>query len=257
MSDRETKLNVGAIVVATGFDPFDPSALTQYGYGTIPDVITALEYERLLSRTGPSGGLLKRPSDGEPVRRIAFLQCVGSRDMRHAPYCSRVCCRFATQEAVVAHRRDPDIRSTIFYADLRAASKGAQDIVHEATEHHHVRYVRARVAEVTSTDLGRPVVRYDDIDSGGAGSLDVDLVVLVAALVPRRGVVELSELLQVDLDEYGFVETDPFSPAVTSRPGVFVCGFCRGPADVTDSVAQASAAAAQAAEYVTAPQTVR
>ena len=256
MPDRVLDLQVGAIIVATGFSPLDPSVLTPYGYGRIPNVITSLEYERLMNASGPTGGRLLRPSDGIPAKELAFIQCVGSRDMRHNRFCSAVCCMFGTQEAIVAHRHDPEVRSTIFYRDLRMASKGFEESAREAIQKHNVRYVRARVAEITLVAHERPILWYDDISSGGAGALAVDLVVLVMGLVPRQGVREMAELLGIEVDENGFVKTDPFLPTDTTRAGVFACGFCRGPADITESVAQGSAAAARAAEIVMAPQPV-
>jgi len=254
MPDKTVELDVGAIIVATGFVPLDPSDLTPYGYGRIPNVITSLEYERLVNASGPTGGQLLRPSDGLPVKDLAFIQCVGSRDVRHSAFCSSVCCMFGTQEAIVAHRHDPEVRSTIFYRDLRMATKGSEDIVEEALQKHNVRYARARVAEITLVAHERPILWYDDIESGGAGALAVDLVVLVMGLVPRQGAEEMAEVLGIELDENNFVKTAPFLPTDTTRPGVFACGFCRGPADITESVAQASAAAARAAEIVMAPQ---
>lgn len=255
--DECVELNVGAIVVATGFDPFDASVLEPFGYGRIPNVITSLEYERLLSGSGPTQGRLMRPSDGGPVKEISFIQCVGSRDVRHNPFCSSVCCMFATQEAIVAHRRDPEVQSTIYYRDLRAANKGADETLRAAREDHGVRYVRSRVGEITTGADGRPVIWYDDIHAGSKVSKPVDLVVLVMGLIPKRGAGKVSNLLGIDLDDYGFVDTDPFMPTDTSRPGVFTCGFCRGPANITESVAQASAAAARAAEIVMAPRFAR
>ena len=164
---------------------------------------------------------------------------------------------FATQEAIVANRRDPEVQSTIYYRDLRAANKGADETLREAREDHGVRYVRSRVGEITTGSDGRPVIWYDDIEAGTKVSKPVDLVVLVMGLIPKRGARELSELLDIDLDDYGFVDTEHFLPTDTSRPGVFTCGFCRGPANITEAVAQASAAAARAAEIAMAPRLAR
>jgi len=252
MSDETLELEVGAIVVATGFDPFDPSTVTEYGYGRYRNVVTSLEYERLISASGPTHGHLVRPSDGAPAKRLGFVQCVGSRDIKHNRFCSSVCCMYATKEAILANEHDREVRSVILYTDLRAAGKGFQKYVARAESEYGVRYVRARVGEVIEDEDGSPIILYEDMDSGGMGSEKVDLVVLAIGLVPRRGTRELADLLGIELDAYGFVLTDPFSPADTTRPGVFVCGYCRGPADILESVAQASGAAARAAETVRA-----
>ena len=248
--DQEIALHVGAIVVATGFDPFDPSVVRQYGYGKYRNVITSLEYERLISASGPTGGHLQRLSDKEPAKRLGFIQCVGSRDMKHNRFCSSVCCMYATKEAILANEHDREARSTIFYTDLRAAGKGFQEYVARAEREYNVTYVRSRVAEITQDENESPIIWYEDTPSGQVGSETVDLVVLAISLVPRRGAKELAALLGVELDEYNFIKTDPFSPTDTTRPGVFACGYCRGPADIPESVAQASGAAARAAEVV-------
>ncbi len=248
--DREIALNVGAIVVATGFDPFDPSVVRQYGYGQYKDVITSLEYERLTNAAGPTGGHLLRLSDKKPVKRLGFIQCVGSRDMKHFQFCSSACCMYATKGAIIANEHDREVQSTIFYTDLRAAGKGFQEYVARAECEYNVTYIRGRVAEITQDENERPIIRYEDTRSGQAGNETVDLAVLAISLVPRRGAKELAALLEVELDEYDFIRTDPFSLTDITRPGMFACGYCRGPADIPESVTQASGAAALAAEVV-------
>jgi len=250
MAEQTLSLQVGAIVVATGFDPFDPSVVRQYGYGKYRNVITSLEYERMISASGPTGGHLRRLSDKKPAKRLGFIQCVGSRDMKHNHFCSSVCCMHATKEAILANEHDREARSTIFYTDLRAAGKGFQEYVARAQREYNVTYVRSRVAEITQDENESPIIWYEDISSGQAGSETVDLAVLAISLMPRRGAKDLAALLGVELDEYNFIKTDPFSLTDTTRPGVFACGYCRGPADIPESVAQASGAAARAAEIV-------
>ena len=248
--DRELTLSVGAIVVATGFDPFDPAVVKQYGYGKYRNVITSLEYERLISASGPTGGHLQRLSDRKPAKRLGFIQCVGSRDIKRNRFCSSVCCMYATKEAILANEHDREVQSTVFYTDLRAAGKGFQEYVDRARRQYNVSYVRARVAELTQDENESPIISYEDTQTGRPGSETVDLAVLAISLVPRRGAREMAALLGVELDEWGFIKTDPFSPADTTRPGIFACGYCRGPADIPESVAQASGAAARAAEMV-------
>ena len=250
MAAETLHLDVGAIVVATGFDLYDPGRVKEYGYGRYPNVITALEFERLISASGPTHGHLLRPSDGAPVKRLGFIQCVGSRDIKHNRFCSSVCCMHATKEAILANEHDREVESLIFYTDLRAAGKGFQQYVARAEQEYNVRYVRARAGEITEDGDGHPVIWYEDIASGGKDSVAVDMAVLGISLLPRRDAAELAHILGIALDEDGFIMTDPFSPADTTRPGVFACGYCRGPADIPESVAQASGAAARAAEAV-------
>ncbi|MFQ6052974.1 MAG: FAD-dependent oxidoreductase [Candidatus Bathyarchaeia archaeon] len=246
--DADVELRVGAIVVATGFDPLDPSAIGQYGYKRHGNVITSLEYERLICASGPTGGRLRRPSDGEPAERIAFIQCVGSRDLRNSPYCSSVCCMHATKEAMIAYEHDPNVRSYIFYMDLRAAGKGFQRYVARAEREYNTSYIRGRVACITEDAEGNPTIVYEDVERSQPRKMTVDLAVLATGLVPRGDAEELAEILGVELDDHGFFKTDPLSPLDTTRAGVYVCGCCREPADIPECVSQASGAAARAAE---------
>jgi heterodisulfide reductase subunit A-like polyferredoxin len=248
MTSETYDLHVGAIVVAAGFDPFDPAIVKEYGYGKYRNVITSLEYERLISASGPTGGHLWRLSDKQPVKQLGFIQCVGSRNLKHNQFCSSVCCMHATKEAILANEHDREVHSTVFYTDLRAAGKGFQEYIERAKREYSVDYVRARVAEITQDSSERPIIWYEDSQSGERRGETVDLAVLAVSLVPRRGAKELAEVLGIELDEYTFVKTDPFSPMDTTRLGVYACGYCRGPADIPESVAQASGAAARAAE---------
>jgi heterodisulfide reductase subunit A len=247
------ELDIGAIVVATGFDPYDVSALEEYGFGTIPNVITGLQYERLVSASGPTGGELLRPSDGKHPHTVAFIQCVGSRDMKHNPYCSSVCCMFATKEAILANEHDPGTSSYIFYTDLRAGGKRFQEYITRAKEEYQVIYIRSRPGIIgENPETGDPILRYEDTNLRQVQEMEVDLVVLCQALVPRDGQGEVADSLGVVLDEYGFVDTpEPLlHPVDTSVPGIFACGYCQSPQDIPDSVAQASGAAARVAELL-------
>jgi heterodisulfide reductase subunit A len=249
--DADVTLHVGAIIVATGFDPFDPSEIPQYGYKRHRNVITSLEYERLTCASGPTGGHLTRPSDKKPVKSIAFIQCVGSRDLKNNSYCSSVCCMHATKEAMLAHEHDPEVKSHIFYMDLRAAGKGFQKYVSRGEQEYNVSYIRGRVAKITEDRNENPRVWYEETQSSKTEKLPVDLVVLATSLMPRRDVEELAGILGVELDKYKFFKTESLTPLDTTKPGVFVCGCCRGPTDIPDSVAQASGAAEKAAEAIT------
>ncbi len=247
------ELNVGAIIVATGFDPYDVSKLGEYGFNSIPNVITSLQYERLISASGPTSGELKRPSDGEHPNTIAFIQCVGSRDVNYNPFCSSVCCMFATKEAILANEHNPELKSYIFYTDLRAGGKRFQEYITRARQDYQVTYIRGRPGTIgEDPDIGNPIVRYEDTTTRLVQEMEVDLVVLCQALVPRHGSETLAEGLGVRLDEHGFVVIPErlSMPVDTSVPGIFACGYCQSPQDIPDSVTQASGVAARVAELL-------
>ena len=245
-TERQVELDVGAVVVATGYEFFDPRGLTQFGYEQCANVITALEYERLISASGPTEGHLLRPSDGRPARRIGFIQCVGSRDVRHQLFCSSVCCMHSSKQAVLAAEHDPEVESYVFYTDFRASGKGFREYVNRAQREYSVRYVRSRVARITGGEDDNPVIHYEDADTSRPARMTVDLAVLATSLIPRPDAPELARVLGIEVDSYGFVKTDPLAPVDTTRAGVFAAGCCRGPFDIPDSVMQASAAAARA-----------
>lgn len=251
--DEIVELDVGAIIVATGFDPYEVSAMEEYGFGTIPNVITGLQFERLVSASGPTGGELLRPSDGKHPHTVTFIQCVGSRDVHHNPYCSSVCCMFATKEAILANEHDPETSSYIFYTDLRAGGKRFQEYITRAKEEYQVTYIRSRPGIIgENPETGDPIVRYEDTTVQQVQEMEVNLVVLCQALVPRYGQQEVAELLGVALDKYGFVHTPAplLHPMDTSVPGIFACGYCQSPQDIPDFVIQASGAAARVAELL-------
>ena len=249
--DTEIDLDVGGIIVATGFDPFNPIGLSEYGYKRYRNVVTALEYERLICASGPTGGHLLRPSDRKPAEKIAFIQCVGSRDVKNNSYCSAVCCMHVTKEAILAREHDPKTQSYVFYMDMRAVGKGFQRYITRGEEEYRIKYIRGRVAKITEDLEGNPVIWYEETIGPTTEKMKVDLAVLATSFVPRRGTEELAKILGVELDEYGFFKTEPYAPFNSTREGIFVCGCCREPVDIPDSVAQASGAAAKAAEIVT------
>jgi len=255
---EEVELNVGAIVVATGFDMFDPAVIPQYGYGRFKNVITAMELERLLCASGPTGGLLIRPSDGRIPRSIAFIQCVGSRDRRewiNHPYCSSICCKYAVKDAVLIKEHEPNSRVAIFYIDMRAFGRGFQEFVNRAKSEFGISFIRSNPGELSddpTTD--NLIVWYEDPITRTVQHVSFDLVVLCPTLIPRRGAQELAETLGVELDNYGFFKpADPVKkPLDTTVPGIFACGYCLGPktGDIPDSIAQGSATAALVAEVL-------
>ncbi|MCW3985273.1 MAG: CoB--CoM heterodisulfide reductase iron-sulfur subunit A family protein [Candidatus Bathyarchaeota archaeon] len=248
--DTNVMLHVGAIIVATGFDPYDPSGISQYGYKRYRNVVISLEYERLICASGPTGGHLLRPSDDKPAAKIAFVQCVGSRDLKNNRYCSSVCCMHATKEAMLAYEHNPKVKSYIFYMDLRAPGKNFQEYVARGEQEYNISYIRGRVAKITEDHDENLMVWYEETKSSKTKKMTVDLAVLATSLMPRRSVKELAKALGVELDEYNFFKTDPLIPLDTTKPGIFVCGCCRDPTDIPESVTQASGAAERAAETV-------
>jgi heterodisulfide reductase subunit A len=248
--DEVVELKVGAVIVATGFSQFDAKKLPQYGYGKIKNVITGLECERLLSAGGPTGGHLVRLSDHKPAKRVAFLQCIGSRSVRNSAFCSSVCCMHSTKEAILANEHDKELESYILYTDFRAVGKGFQEYRLRAENQYGVKYIRARASDIDEAQDGSAIVRYEDGETGEKKELIVDLAVLAMSLVPAEGTTEVAEILKLELDSNGFVKTDPLCPVQTTREGIFACGYCQGPLDIPESVAQASGAAAKAAEFI-------
>ncbi|MCK4953218.1 hydrogenase iron-sulfur subunit, partial [Candidatus Bathyarchaeota archaeon] len=246
--DETVKLEVAAIIVATGFDLLDPSTLPQYGYGKFPNVLTSLEFERLMNAAGPTSGRIIRLSDKKEPKKLAFIQCVGSRNENIRPYCSQFCCTYATKEAIVTKEHNPGIDITIFYNDLRASGKGHQEFVRRAAEEFGIEYVKGLPSEV-QLDLktNRLKIRYADLLKGEVKTALADMIVLCPAVVPKRDNQELTKILGIGTTEYGFLEAkDPSAPVSTNINGIYACGACEGPKDISHSVAQASAAAVKA-----------
>jgi len=324
--DRIIEINVGAIILAAGYDVFDPSLIPEYRYREIPNVVTAIEFERLLSASGPTGGHMDRPSDlavkaeieplekkiktssrtlekfekkynqnsqefyasytpGQhvddddlkkwadkymdhlamvdaldalkkktkafgPAKRLAFIQCVGSRDFRFYPFCSGYCCMHSIKEAIIANEHEPETTSIIFGMDIRAVGKGFEEYKVRGGNTSGITYVRGRAAEIREDPEHNPVVIYEDTRERKVKSRDFDMVILATACAPSKGLVELSKILGIALDDYGFVKSSPLSPVDTTVPGIFVCGCAESPMDVPESVAQASSAAERAAEII-------
>ena len=255
--DQEIELKVGAVILATGYDPYRPYELEQYGFGRIPDVVTAIQYERLITAGGPTAGHLLRRSNNEPVKSLAFLQCIGSRDETTNPYCCTYGCMHAIKEGMLAREHDPDCEVTIFYTDCRAVGKGFEAYRMRGEGQYGLNYVRGRVAEIQEEpETRRPVIWYEATEEGRVHKLTVDMAVLTTACVPAKGVEELAAKLDVELNPYRFVKTDPYTGIHTSRPGILAIGCCTAPMDIPESVAQASSAAAEAAALVGGGQAV-
>jgi heterodisulfide reductase subunit A len=249
-SDKETTINVGSIILAPGFDEFEPSVRNEYGYGRFTNVVSSIEFERILSASGPYKGHVLRPGDGDIPKNIAFIQCVGSRDSKcENEYCSSVCCMYSIKEAVIAKEHQRDIEPTIFFMDMRAYGKDFDKYYERAQNEYGVRFVRSRVASVNAGDNGDLLVKYETED-GNARTEDFDLVVLSVGFEPPRDADVLASDLGIELNEYGFCKTDDFYPVATTRPGVFVCGAFSGPKDIPETVTQASAAACKAGDLL-------
>jgi heterodisulfide reductase subunit A-like polyferredoxin len=262
MVEQMVELQVGAVLLAPGFATFDAEKAGEYGWGRYPNVVTSLQFERLLNASGPTLGHVQRPSDGRTPKRIAFIQCVGSRDQKH-DYCSSVCCVYAIKEAMMAIEHEPDTEVTVFLMDMRAFSKGYLDFYRRAQERYGIRFVRCRVSAVKEDPKTRNlVIRYVDGSAGfqpaggagfqpagGAGfqpavrEEEFDLVVLSVGMEIPESVRDLARRVGVATDPYGFCQTVPFAPLQTSKPGVFAIGPFREPKDIPESVVEASAAA--------------
>lgn len=241
---------VGSVIVAVGYDSFDPRRMRTYGYGTHPDILTALEFERLVNSAGPTGGEIVRPSDGEHPHNILFVLCVGSRDKRHHAYCSRFCCMYSIKHAYQAIDHGVD-DITVLYMDIRAFGKGF-DGFWNRTEEAGARFVRGRPSLIEANGNGRIRVRYEDTLHSQPVNEEYDMVVLANAATPPAGIADLASALGVELDSDGFLkslETEG-GLVMTTRPGVYSAGCASGPKDIPDSVSEGSGAAALALTHL-------
>jgi len=246
--ERIEEFEVGAIIVASGSQEFDPTGIYELGYSRFEDVITSIEFERLLSASGPYAGHVVRPSDGLAPRRIAFLQCVGSRERQCGhDYCSSVCCMYAIKEAVIAKEHSPEVEATIFFMDLRAFGKDFDRYYERARDEYGVRFIRSRVARVERDSSTGELVLWYVTEEDSLRQERFDLVVLSVGLEPGEGTSALAKKLALRVTPEGFVAVSPSTPTRTSREGIFVCGTASGPKDIPETVVEASAAAAEAA----------
>jgi len=252
--DQHIKLNnVGSIIVATGYsliEDIDNKVLRNYGYQKYRNVVTALEFERLLSASGPQEGHVKRLSDGEKPKKIAYLQCIGSRNDRSRQYCSSICCMYTTKEAMIAYEHNNELESYVFYIDMRAGGKGFQSFIQRGENDYNIKYIKSKIAQITIDNKENPIIAYEDLDNGEIIELKVDLAVLATCIIPPEGIEKMSEVLGIELNEYRFVKTPPFDSTETSKGGIFTCGCVHEPMDIPRSVSEASGAAARAAEVI-------
>ncbi|HDM89841.1 MAG TPA: CoB--CoM heterodisulfide reductase iron-sulfur subunit A family protein [candidate division WOR-3 bacterium] len=245
--ERIETIHVGAIILTPGFSAFDASRKKEYGWGKYANVVTSMQYERILSASGPFAGHVMRPSDGKIPKKIAWIQCVGSRDVRIGnEYCSAVCCMYATKQAVMTKEHEADIEPTIFYMDMRCYGKGFERYYVNAQKNSGVRFIRSRVASVEEDPETKDIIIKYETD-GQLKEERFDLVVLSVGLEAPSKSEELADVLDFDLNQYSFAKTHDSSPLATTREGVFVAGAFQGPKDIPESVMQGSAAVAEAA----------
>jgi heterodisulfide reductase subunit A len=248
MQDEVLDLKVGAIIIAQGYDVFDASKKAGYGHGLYPNVLTNIEFERMLSASGPTQGHITRPSDGETPKRIAFIQCVGSRDAQIGnTYCSSYCCMAALKEAVMGQEHVPGLKATIFFMDTRAFGKEFEEYLHRAETEYGVNVCRNnRIPKVQEDPVTHDLILIYH-EGPEIREETFDMVILSAGARPPASSEKLAKSMGIQLNKFGFCDTDELFPVETSVPGIFVCGAFSGPKDIPDSVAQASGAAGKAA----------
>ena len=249
MEPEEIELHVGTIIAATGYDPYDPTEKYEYGYGRYTNVITAMEIERMINASGPTGGHVQKPSDGKEPKRVAFIHCVGSRDEQIGKsYCSRVCCMYSMKNAQLCIDHEPDTEVTCYYMDIRSFGKGFEEFYKTSQEKYGIEFIRGRPAEILENDDLTLTVRAEDTLLGKVTEYTYDLVVLSVGLEPPKGSNELRQTLGLSRTTDGFyMEAHPkLRPVDTLTDGVYIAGVAQGPKDIPDAVAQGSAAASRA-----------
>jgi heterodisulfide reductase subunit A len=240
-------MHFDSIVLAPGFDLYDPTEKREYGYGTLPGVMMGIEFERICSVTGPTGGEII--VNGKRPERFFFIQCVGSRDRQsNARFCSRVCCMYTAKHASIVKDRVKGAEIYVSYIDVRAYGKNYEEF-YKSTQEAGAFYIRGIPGEVTKGKDGL-VVRVEDMLSGELREIETDVVVLATGVRPRKGTAELCGIMSVERDEYGFIRTSAAAPSRTNVEGIFVCGMGSGPKDVPDTVASGGEAASRCMEYI-------
>ncbi len=244
--DQDITLDIGAIVLSPGLATYNPAETREFGHGRIADVITSLQFERLLSASGPCGGKVARPSDEKAPKKIAWIQCVGSRNCHNSnSWCSSVCCMYAAKQAVIAKEHDKEVDATIFYMELRAHGKNFDRFIDRAKTVHQLKYVRAMVSEVLEDcETGDLIIHYVD-EEAGVIQAHFDMVVLSVGFQPHHEAEEFARIFGINHNAYNFAATSSTAPLKTSRAGIFVAGTYQGPKDIPDTVTQASGAAAE------------
>jgi heterodisulfide reductase subunit A-like polyferredoxin len=253
MQEETATFRVGSIILSPGFDEFNANRLPAYGYGRFSNVISSIQFERILSASGPFQGNLLRPSDRKAPKKVAWIQCAGSRDMTKNggnEYCSSVCCMYAIKEAVIAKEHHHEVEPSIFYMDIRAHGKDFDAYYERAKKEYGVRFIRSMISKVSERPKSKNLlITYVDPESR-VKEEEFDLVVLSVGLNPSQGAKDLAQRLGLELNSYGFCKTNEFSPLQTSKPGIYVCGSFQGPKDIPETVAQASGAVTGASTFL-------
>ncbi|MBN2599740.1 MAG: FAD-dependent oxidoreductase [Candidatus Thermoplasmatota archaeon] len=251
MAEQTIELNIGSVILAPGYDLFDATLKSEYGYGRYQNVLNSLEFERILSASGPYQGHVIRPSDEKEPKKIAWVQCVGSRDNACGHnYCSSVCCTYAIKEAVIAKEHAPKIEPTIFYMDMRTYGKGFEAYYNRAEKEQGIHFVRCRISTVQEDTKTKNLNIKYETEKGELKEETFDMVILSVGFTSREKSKELAKTLGITLNEFGFCETTEFDPIDTTRKGVFVCGAFSGPKDIPETVMEASGAAAKASSLI-------
>ena len=250
--EEKIDLEVGSVILTLGSGEFNAIHKDEYGYKTFPNVMSSIEFERILSASGPSEGHVTRPSDGKEPGKVAFIQCVGSRDMQMGKeYCSSICCMQAAKDSVILKEHLPKTSSTIFYMDIRAFGKDFDKFIDRAKNDYKTRFVRARISSVEINPHNENLIIQYNSQEGKLEKEEFDMVVLSVGLTPTKDTKMMADRLDVDLNDSGFAKTSVFTPVSTSRPGVFVAGIFSGPKDIPETVIQASGAVSAAAAAIT------
>lgn len=246
-TEKDYELNVGAIIIASGLELYDPGKQQEFGFGRWPNVVTSIQFERILSASGPYQGSVKRPGDKKHPKKIAWIQCVGSRDFNNAnPWCSSVCCMYATKQAIIAKEHDKNIEPTIFYIDIRAFGKDFDKYVNRAKSEFNVRYQRAMISAVREEPgTGNLILRYAN-EAGELSDETFDMVVLSIGFQPRSDAIQFAQIFGIELTKDGFVQTGKFNPVETTRQGVYITGTYQSPKDIPETVMQGSAVSGNA-----------
>ena len=248
---KEIELNVGSIILGPGLDRYDARVRGELGLGRWQNVVSSIQFERILSASGPYKGEVKRPSDEKHPIKVAWIQCVGSRDPHNAnPWCSSVCCMYATKQSIIAKEHDKHIEPTIFYMEMRAFGKDFDKYVERAKNDYGVRYQRAMISAVREEPgTGNLILRYAAED-GKLFDETFDMVVLSVGIEPHKDAEEFAKTFGIEMNEYRFAKTSPLTPIETTREGIFVTGIYQGPKDIPETVMQGSAVAGRSWRFL-------
>ncbi|MBI4595243.1 MAG: hydrogenase iron-sulfur subunit, partial [Candidatus Tectomicrobia bacterium] len=249
-TEQELALKVGAIIVTTGYEAFNASLVGEYGYGRAKNVVNSLEFERILNAAGPYQGDILRPSDGKTPGKIAWIQCVGSRNTRFHSYCSSVCCAYAIKQVILTKEHYPEIEATIFFSDIRAFGKGFEDFFKRAQEMAGVRFIRSRISTIKENKKNRNAIISYVTDKSGTQQEEFDMSVLSVGMSPQQTNKTLAEKMDFHLNSHGFCRTHALGPNETIRPGIFASGTFTGPMDIPDSIISATGAVSLASQML-------